>query len=98
MLTGIEMQREYELIAILRENAPVDDATKGVKQILERHGAQGIKEESWGRKNLNYERDDQGVANVQFYKCKLEPTAIQEINRELKIEPTVLQHMVKVIG
>ncbi|MCB1171215.1 MAG: 30S ribosomal protein S6 [Leptospiraceae bacterium] len=87
--------KTYELIAILKESEAVDETIKTVQEIIKRYNGQIASEESWGRKNLHYARQDLGTGNFHMFQCKMPAESIKEVSRELKIQGGLLQFMIK---
>ncbi|MCB1164968.1 MAG: 30S ribosomal protein S6 [Leptospiraceae bacterium] len=87
--------KTYELIAILKESVPVEETVGTVQEIVKRHNGQVSNQETWGRKNLNYARQDLGAGSFHLFQCKMPPESVKEVARELKIQNGLLQFMIK---
>jgi ribosomal protein S6 len=87
--------KTYELITVLKESDSADETLKAVEEIVKRNNGQVSNKESWGRKNLNYARQDLGTGTFHLLQCKMPPESVKEVSRELKIEGGLLQFMIK---
>ena len=83
----------YEMITILNSN--VTDETKDafVAKVNELIGSE-TKVEDWGRKKLAYEINKQKEGYYLMFTYSSNPANIKEIERVLRLNDSVLKHMV----
>jgi small subunit ribosomal protein S6 len=90
-------KRQYELIYVLRPDAPEDEVTglhKQVAEIVERMGGTIEKTDQWGRRKLAYEI---GHHKEGFYVLEVisgSGELMKEIDRRLKVTEGLLRHLV----
>lgn len=87
--------KTYELIAILKESEPTEETIKTVQDIVQRYNGQVSNQESWGKRNLSYARQDLSTGTFHVFQCKMPPESVKEVSRELKIQNGLLQFMIK---
>ena len=90
--------KNYELITILKESESVDETVKSVQEIVTRYKGQISNQETWGRKNLSYARQDLSAGSYHIFQCKMPPESVKEISRDLKIQGGLLQFMIKSVA
>ncbi len=89
--------RRYELMLVLRPDAP-DDRTQAVVERATRHvvasGGQMVKVAPWGRRRLAYpiERYREGSYHILVFEAPAE--SIDELERSLNITEEVLRYLV----
>jgi small subunit ribosomal protein S6 len=89
--------RRYELMLVLRPDAP-DDRTQAVIERATRHvtasGGQMVKVAPWGRRRLAYpiERYREGSYHILVFEAPAE--SIDELERSLNITEEVLRYLV----
>lgn len=94
------MKRSYEITVVFRLDANEDamrEAFEEIKGFIEA-GEQGTVTKAdtahWGRRRLAYEIDGQREAYYVIYYADVESGAIDELERELRLSPHVLRHLV----
>ncbi|HBS06792.1 MAG TPA: 30S ribosomal protein S6 [Leptospiraceae bacterium] len=90
--------KNYELITILKESESVDETVKTVEEIIKRYNGQVSNQETWGRKNLSYARQDINTGSYHLFQCKMPAESVKEVARELKIQGGLLQFMIKAVA
>ncbi len=92
--------RKYEIMYILR--ADLDEATrkevmdKLAKIITDNGGKVENTDESMGLRDLAYEIKDQTKGYYVVLKVSMDNIAINEFNRKVRINPSVLRHLIVV--
>jgi small subunit ribosomal protein S6 len=89
--------RDYELVYILDPDQTEDEisaAMARVQTIAENQGSEIQSQERWEKRRLAYEinRKREGVYVVMEFKAT--PTAIDEVDRLLKINDSILRHLI----
>lgn len=85
--------RNYEITAVYRTNA-VEETKSAFKEALAKYSVTVNSEEDWGNKRLWHPVDGQENGYFNFFKCQAEPTAIEKIENEAKINQNILKAMV----
>lgn len=89
--------REYELVFLVADNIAEDKqvAVLGkVKKLIEDAQGQIIKEENLGRRRLAYEIKKNEFATYHVVNFKVEGKELSEIERDIRLTPEVLRHIV----
>ena len=92
--------RKYEIMYILK--ADLDEAAraevmKKLETLLTSHGAEVTKtDEKFGLRELAYSIKDETKGYYVILKVNADQTALYEFNRKVKINPSVLRHLVTV--
>jgi small subunit ribosomal protein S6 len=87
--------RSYEITAILREGQNLIEETKNaIKDILKKYSAEVTLEEDWGQKKLWHPIEKQDYAFFTFLKCKMEPSQVEKIYHEFKLNQNILHSMI----
>lgn len=86
----------YELVYILTpkiSEKEVKDKNKEVLEVLKKVGAEVLKEDFWGKKELAYpiKNFDQGFYTL--VKFQVEPEKIKEIDKSLKLQEEVIRFL-----
>ena len=86
----------YELMLILDPEVAEerhDEILARLRDLVERDGGVWVAHEPWGRRRLAYEIDkkDEGVYHLVHF--DVEPAALDEITRVLRITDGVVRHM-----
>lgn len=90
------MNRQYELIYVLKPDAPEDEVNNlhgQVADVVERMGGKIDKTDQWGRRKLAYEIDKRADGVYHLLSFSAEPETLDEISRVLKIEDAVMRHL-----
>jgi small subunit ribosomal protein S6 len=89
--------RRYELMLVLRPDAP-DDRVQAVLEKVTRHvagsGGAIIKQAPWGRRRLAYQIDRYREGSYHIIHFEAPGDAINELERTLLITEDVLRHLV----
>ncbi|MCX7775306.1 MAG: 30S ribosomal protein S6 [Rectinemataceae bacterium] len=90
--------RQYELVAVLNSEEDQFRAGKqAVSELLARFKAADVKEEDMGDRPLAYSIRKKTRGHYMLYRMSFDPASIVAFERELKLAPSVLRHlMVKV--
>ena len=92
--------RKYEIMYILK--ADLDEAARAevmnkIATLLTSHGAEITKtDEKFGLRDLAYPIKDENKGYYVILKVNADQTALYEFNRKVKINPSVLRHLVTV--
>lgn len=89
--------KEYELITIFNTTGgvPLDQAKKTLQEIFQRHSIRPAREEDWGEKKLHHEIDKIKSGHFIHQTCKMEPSTVQELKRDMQLERSILRFMIK---
>ncbi|GAB4311071.1 MAG: 30S ribosomal protein S6 [Phototrophicales bacterium] len=94
------MKRSYEITVVFKLDAneeAMKESFEQIKGFIEADG-QGtvtkIDTTHWGRRRLAYEIEGQREAYYVIYYADVESGAIDELERELRLSPQVLRHLV----
>ena len=88
--------REYELGLVLHpevEQADVTEAVEKVGQFVEAGGGEVTSVDVWGRRVLAYPIRKQKEGTYVFLHAQLDPQAIQELERNLKLDEGILRYL-----
>ncbi len=95
--TVLSDAKRYELMAIINPDLGEDGIKKRVdkmrKLITENHG-EIFHDEMWGLRDLAYSIKKQGKGYYAILDFVIDPSAIKEMDRTLRLEPEVLRHMI----
>jgi small subunit ribosomal protein S6 len=89
--------RRYELMLVLRPDAPDDRAQAVVDRTTRQiatSGGQIVKVAPWGRRRLAYPIDRQREGSYHIILFEAPPEAVAEVERSLLITEEVLRHLV----
>lgn len=92
------MKRAYELTFIVRldgnDEAQVNGTVDQVRAWVEAEElGQVTKIDRWGRRKLSYEIDNQREGYYVLFESKIEPHALNELERNLNLAPNVLRYL-----
>lgn len=92
----VKVVNKYETIFILNPNLSEEDTAALVEKFKGLIESQGEIEtmDQWGKRRLAYEIDDLNEGYYVFIVFKAEPTLIQELERNYKINDGVLRSLV----
>ncbi|MBN2039052.1 MAG: 30S ribosomal protein S6 [Spirochaetes bacterium] len=82
----------YELTLILRITDNVESLKDVVKNILQKHGASVISEDSWDVKKLAYNIDDENEGYYLFLSIESPTEAIDRIISDFRLNNDVLRY------
>jgi len=82
----------YELTVILR-NKELDNLKARLGEILQKHGVNIIRDESWGMKRLAYEIDREREGFYFFAQVEANPESIQKILADFKLNVDFLRYL-----
>jgi small subunit ribosomal protein S6 len=88
--------RQYELGLVLHpevEQPDVTEAVDKVGQVIEAVGGEVTSIDVWGRRKLAYPIRKQTEGTYVFLHAQLEPGAILELERNLKLDEEVLRYL-----
>ena len=89
--------REYELTYIVHpqvDQEELDGVVKGIESLIETNGGTVHKVESWGLRRLAYPIRKFREGHYIFMVVGLEAQAIPEIERMLKLNESVIRHLI----
>ena len=89
--------RDYELLLLIRPNLDRDAAIaagENIAELIENRGGEIKSSNVWGRRRLAYPINDQLEATYILLKLKISPSALKEIDFELKLNESVLRFMI----
>ena len=92
--------KKYEVIFIAKplEEAEVDPIVEFVSNLLTKNGAPIEKVDRWGKRHLAYPVKKQNDGYYTLINFEIEPSAIFEIDRVMKIRDEILKHLIVKIG
>lgn len=94
------MKKPYEVTVVFRieNNEDVQKANlEQVKNWIEANGQGVIKRidtDHWGRRRLAYEIDGQREGLYVIFFVELEPSAVAELDHDLRLAPSVLRYLI----
>ena len=86
--------RTYEVVFIFRQE--IDHFTKGldfVRNELKNHGANIVKEEDMGERNLAYPIKKQDRAHYILLNVEFDPSKVNEIDKSFKLQTEILKFL-----
>lgn len=94
--------REYELLYIIKTDVSEEQTASTIEkfnEILKKEGAEVTGVDQWGKRKLAYEIDKKYRDGYYvLVKFTATPEAVDEADRLLKIDETVLRHMITRVG
>ncbi|MEG0221099.1 MAG: 30S ribosomal protein S6 [Clostridia bacterium] len=85
----------YEMITILTSNVTDETRDEFIQKMKDLIGAEvDVTVEDWGRKKLAYEIKKQNEGYYLMFTFSSNPSDIAEMERVLRLNDTVLKHMV----
>ena len=89
--------KEYEVITIFNTTGgvPLEEAKKNLQEILKRHSVRPAREEDWGEKKLHHDIDKIKSGHFIHQTCKMDPSKVNDIKKEMQLEQSILRFMVK---
>ena len=91
--------KKYELIFILKADQPeseMESRVAKVKEILTPHEGEITQENHWGVRRLAYEIQHENKGNYMFLKFKSNGGAINELDKQFRLDDQVLRHLIVV--
>ncbi|MEG0073099.1 MAG: 30S ribosomal protein S6 [Clostridia bacterium] len=89
------MMNAYEMITILTSNVTDETRDEFIQKMKDLIGAEvDVTVEDWGRKKLAYEIKKQNEGYYLMFTFSSNPSDIAEMERVLRLNDTVLKHMV----
>jgi len=88
--------RDYELMVVLNpelDDAGVEEQTERVRSVVTARGGEVTDLQPWGRRRLAYPIDKLRDGIYAVAKLKLEPTAAEPLDRSLRLNETVIRHL-----
>ena len=89
--------KKYELIFILQADQPeseMEARVQRVRDILADHEGEITQENHWGVRRLAYEIEHENKGNYMFLKFRSQGTAVEELDRFLRLDDKVLRHLI----
>jgi len=91
--------KKYELIFILQADQPeseMESRVQRIKDILAGHEGEITQENHWGVRRLAYEIEHENKGNYMFLKFRSKGTAVEVLDKFLRLDDKVLRHLVVV--
>ena len=92
--------KKYEVMFIAKplEEAEVTTIVEFISNLLTKNGAKIEKVDLWGKRHLAYPVKKQNDGYYVLINFEIEPDAIFEIDRVIKIREEILRHLIVKIG
>lgn len=92
--------KKYEVMFIAKplEEAEVTSIVEFISNLLTKNGAKIEKVDLWGKRRLAYPVKKQNDGYYVLINFEIEPDAIFEIDRVIKIREEILRHLIVKIG
>ena len=92
--------KKYEVMLIAKplEEAEVTPIGEFISNLLTKNGAKIEKVDLWGKRHLAYPVKKQNDGYYVLINFEIEPDAIFEIDRVIKIREEILRHLIVKIG
>jgi small subunit ribosomal protein S6 len=90
------MQREYELVYIVRPDLDEDAvraAQESVEKLIGERDGEVVKTNVWGKRRLAYEVQKMRDGHYVLLNIRLDSTRVADLERALRIHDTVFRHM-----
>ncbi len=94
---GAQYLKSYECTIIISSStgeADVKDYAKKYANVIESGGGELTQLENWGRRKLAYEINHIEEGYYLFYKMRCENRVLEELNRLLRLDESVLRHLI----
>ena len=97
---GGDFVKKYEVMFIAQplEEAEVTPIVEFISDLLTKNGAKIEKVDLWGKRHLAYPVKKQNDGYYVLINFEIEPDAIFEIDRVIKIREEILRHLIVKIG
>jgi len=89
--------KNYECTIIITSNVGDDGVKSTAKRyadVITTGGGELTQLEDWGRRKLAYEIDHHQEGHYIFYKLRCDNAVLNELNRLLRLDETILRHMI----
>lgn len=89
--------KKYECAVVLAPNVGTDDvenSTKKYKEVITSRGGEVTAVDDWGKRSLAYEINYHKEGYYHFYRFEGSKEIVDELNRQLKIDESVIRHMI----
>jgi small subunit ribosomal protein S6 len=93
--------RTYEMVVVLRTDLSDEDRTSQLETIqgwVQSNGGNIAKVDTWGRRRLAYEINNQRDGHYTLITAALPAQAPRELERNLQISENVLRYLITVAG
>jgi small subunit ribosomal protein S6 len=93
--------RKYELVCIVQpdlDETAFNGVLDKVKGWISDSGGSVDKTEVWGRRKMAYQINKQREGQYLLLNLTMSPAATSELERNLRLQETVMRHMLSVIG
>ena len=93
------MKRDYELVFVVDGSIPEDQAVKereSLEGFLTTNGAELNPVADWGKRQLAYEINKKKSGYYSFFTFSAEGTIVEKIERNIKLNPKVIRHLLVV--
>jgi small subunit ribosomal protein S6 len=91
--------KSYECVVIFRPSVSDEDLKAGTSKyagVISGHGGEVTGLEAWGKRKLAYEIDHNSEGHYFLYRFRGEKGSLDELGRQLRIDESVLRHMIVV--
>lgn len=91
--------KSYECVVIFRPSVSDEGLQTGTSKfagVIGGHGGEVTGLETWGKRKLAYEIDHNNEGHYFLYRFRGEKQTLDELGRQLRIDETVLRHMIVV--
>ena len=87
---------KYEVMFIAKplEDAEVDPIAEFVSNLIKKNGGNVEKVDRWGKRHLAYPVKKQADGNYVLINFEADPAVIKEIDRVMKIQYDILEHLI----
>ena len=89
--------RKYELMVVIDsspESDKIDRTVEKIQELLTGKGGNIISVDNWGRRRLAYEIQRRQYGHYTLFLCELDPNDIKDLNRQLRLNPMVIRHLI----
>ncbi len=88
--------RDYELMVVMNpdlDDQGIEQTTERIRSLVTARGGEVTDLQPWGRRRLAYPIDKLRDGIYAVAKLKLEPTATEPLDRSLRLNETVIRHL-----
>ena len=89
--------KKYELMVVI-DSSPeadkIDRTVERIQEILTGKGGNILSVDNWGRRRLAYEIQRRQYGHYTLFLFELDPKEIKDLNRQLRLNPMVIRHLV----
>jgi len=89
--------RSYECAVIFYPGLDEESLKAGMKKyagVIDSGGGEITRLETWGKRKLAYEIDDQSEGHYYFYRFRCENKVLDELGRQMRIDESILRHLI----